>query len=63
MRIQNLFNSSENKKSLGNYFRNRRFNFFLKKFNQLKKPIKILNLGGKINFWENRVLIISMTLN
>ena len=63
MRIQNLFNSSDIKKSLGNCFRNRRFNFFLKKINQLKKPIKILNLGGKINFWENRVLINNMTLN
>ena len=30
--------------------------FFLKKINKLHKPITILDVGGKINFWENRSL-------
>ena len=30
--------------------------FFLKKFNKMQKPISILDVGGKINFWENRGL-------
>ena len=30
--------------------------FFLKKINKLPKPVSILDVGGKINFWENRGL-------
>jgi len=51
-----FFDISENKNSLGNQFREKRFSFFLKKFNKMQKPISILDVGGKINFWENRGL-------
>ena len=56
MNIKNIFEISEKKDSLGNQFREKRFSFFLKKFNKMKKPISILDVGGKINFWENRNL-------
>lgn len=54
MRIKSIFEISEKKNSLGNRFREKRFNFFLNKFDKLSKPLSILDLGGKINFWENR---------
>jgi len=54
--IRDIFKSSEEKGSLGNYFRNKRFKYFFDKINLLDKPISILDLGGKINFWENRNL-------
>lgn len=56
MNFKNIFDISENKDSLGNQFREKRFSFFLKKFNKMQKPISILDVGGKINFWENRGL-------
>ena len=56
MNFKNIFDISENKGSLGNKFREKRFSFFLKKFNKMQKPISILDVGGKINFWENRGL-------
>lgn len=54
MKIENIFKSSENKESLGNYFRQKRFIYFFKILNNMPKPVSILDLGGKINFWENR---------
>jgi len=54
--FKNIFEISEKKNSLGNRFREKRFNFFLKKFDSLNKPITLLDIGGKINFWENRGL-------
>ena len=56
MNFKSIFEISEKKESLGNQFREKRFNFFLKRFENLKKPITILDVGGKINFWENRGL-------
>ena len=56
MIIKNIFKSSEEKDSLGNWFRNKRFKFFFDKINLLDKPISILDLGGKVKFWENRNL-------
>jgi len=56
MKVKNIFKISEDRDSLGNKFRNNRFNFFFKKINSIKKPINILDLGGKINYWENRGL-------
>ena len=56
MKLSDIFKISEEKDSLGNKFRNKRFKYFLKKINSIKKPIKILDLGGKINYWENRGL-------
>ena len=56
MNLKNIFDLSENKDSLGNQFRNKRFNFFFKKIKKIKKPVTILDVGGKINYWENRNL-------
>ena len=56
MNFKSIFDISENKDSLGNQFREKRFSFFLKKFNKTQKPVTILDVGGKINFWENRGL-------
>ena len=56
MNFKQIFDLSENKKSLGNRFRAKRFDYFLKKIQKLDKPLHILDLGGKINFWENRGL-------
>ena len=56
MNFKSIFDISENKNSLGNKFRKKRFSFFLKKFDSLNKPITLLDIGGKINFWENRGL-------
>ena len=54
MNFKQIFDLSEDKKSLGNRFRAKRFDFFLKKIQKLDKPLRILDLGGKVNFWENR---------
>lgn len=56
MDLKSIFEISENKESLGNQFRERRFSFFIKKINTLPKPVSILDVGGKVNFWENRGL-------
>ena len=56
IKFENIFEISENKNSLGNQFRQKRLKFFLKKFENLNKPVTILDIGGKINFWENRGL-------
>lgn len=56
MNFKSIFDISENKHSLGNKFREKRFSFFLKKINKLPKPVCILDVGGKTNFWENRDL-------
>ncbi|MDA7707924.1 class I SAM-dependent methyltransferase [Flavobacteriaceae bacterium] len=56
MNFKSIFEISENKNSLGNQFREKRFSFFLKKINKLPKPVSVLDVGGKINFWENRGL-------
>ena len=54
MNFNNIFDISENKDSLGNKFREKRFSFFLDKINKMEKPVTIFDVGGKINFWENR---------
>ena len=56
MNFKSIFEISENKNSLGNQFREKRFSFFFKKINKLPKPVSVLDVGGKINFWENRGL-------
>ncbi len=56
LKFSELFEISENKNSLGNQFRSKRFKFFLEKIEKFKKPVTILDVGGKINFWENRGL-------
>ena len=56
MNFKSIFEISEKKESLGNQFRNKRFKFFFNKIKKLKKPVTILDVGGKINYWENRNL-------
>jgi|TARA_B100000780_G_scaffold225302_1_gene164400 2-polyprenyl-3-methyl-5-hydroxy-6-metoxy-1,4-benzoquinol methylase len=56
LNFKSIFEISENKNSLGNQFRNKRFKFFFNKIKKLKKPVTILDVGGKINYWENRNL-------
>lgn len=56
MKISNIFEISEKKNSLGNQFREKRFSFFLEKMNKMQKPVTILDVGGKVNFWVNRGL-------
>jgi predicted SAM-dependent methyltransferase len=56
LNFKSIFDISENKYSLGNQFREKRFSFFLEKINKIQKPVTILDVGGKINFWENRGL-------
>jgi ubiquinone/menaquinone biosynthesis C-methylase UbiE len=43
---------NENKSSLANRLRKNRFSFFLSLLEQLPKPIKILDVGGTSNFWD-----------
>ena len=54
MKIKDILAISEDKNSLGNRFRNKRFNFFTKKILNLTKPLKILDVGGVENYWVNR---------
>jgi hypothetical protein len=56
LNFKSIFEISEKKESLGNQFRNKRFKFFFNKIKKLKKPVTILDVGGKINYWENRNL-------
>ena len=56
MNFKSIFDISENKDSLGNQFREKRFSFFLNKINKMQKPVTILDVGGKVNFWVNRGL-------
>jgi hypothetical protein len=41
-----------NNQSLSHRFRNKRFEFFLSKLKQLPKPLRILDIGGTVAFWE-----------
>ena len=51
-----------NPNSLGSYFRRRRMKVFSEIINQTKhKPITILDVGGRSDFWENMVDIIDIT--
>lgn len=43
---------NNNPHSLASQARKKRFNFFLNQFKRLKKPLKILDIGGTQNFWE-----------
>lgn len=55
-----IWASSEDKASLGNWFRDKRFHFFEKKvkdlinLGQLQIPVRILDIGGADSFWINR---------
>ena len=49
-----LFKLSENKGSIGDRFRARRFKFFESCIDQLPRPVSILDVGGTESFWVNR---------
>lgn len=48
-----LFGVSTSESSLGNQFRQRRMIFFKEKIKNLPKPLKIIDIGGNEEFWEN----------
>ena len=57
MKIFNKISDYNDKNSLGNKFRNKRFNFFYKKLKKLNQDkINILDIGGSEEFWELRGL-------
>jgi len=49
-----IFGISENQDSLGNWFRNKRFRFFRERLDDLKTPVRILDIGGAETYWVNR---------
>ena len=53
--IENIFKSSENKESTGNYFRTKRSDF-LHRIKSMKKHISILDLEGKLIFGQTEGL-------
>jgi predicted SAM-dependent methyltransferase len=48
-----IFASSFEANSIGNKFRKKRFQYFLEKIKNLKKPITILDIGGVESYWIN----------
>ena len=52
--LPSLFTVSDRPGSLAGWLRNRRFQFFESKLNQIKGPVRILDVGGTPSFWENR---------
>lgn len=54
--IKSIFANSEDSKSLGQSFRDKRFTFYQKLMNQIPKPMSILDVGGTEIFWKNRGL-------
>lgn len=53
---KSLLKLSENRGSIGDRFRAKRFQFFQACIEDLKKPVTILDLGGTESFWVNRGL-------
>ena len=49
-----LLGYSEQKGSIGDRFRAKRFKFFESCIAQLEFPIRILDVGGTVSFWANR---------
>ena len=54
MRILKKIVDYNNKKSLGNKFRQQRFEFFENSIRDYPRPLKILDIGGTEQFWKNR---------
>lgn len=46
-------NDYSNNAYIGTRFRKRRFRYFHEKLKNLERPIKIIDLGGTVNFWVN----------
>jgi len=38
---------------IGTRFRKKRFRYFKQRLKNLKKPLKIIDIGGTVNFWVN----------
>jgi SAM-dependent methyltransferase len=47
-------NDYSNEAYIGSQFRRRRFQFFTQKLKNLKKPVKLLDIGGTVDFWLNQ---------
>lgn len=58
--IDNIFRRSSDKKSLGNFFRQKRNKFFNEQLHKLPRPVKILDVGGSENFWLNNAEFINI---
>lgn len=54
MGLENKSSSSNAKGSLGNKFREKRFNFFKDHFEKMDKPVRIIDLGGTEKYWIAR---------
>lgn len=52
MSIYSFIFDNTNPSSLASKWRMKRFRFFLSELSKLKKPIKILDIGGTQKFWE-----------
>ncbi|MEK6910988.1 MAG: hypothetical protein AABW82_04410 [Nanoarchaeota archaeon] len=50
--LNKLFNPY-NKNSISSNFRKRRFEIFLRLIKNIKKPVRIIDIGGKYIFWKN----------
>lgn len=46
------FSDNNRKESLSSRFRKKRFAFFYKKYNRLKRPLQILDIGGTEQYWQ-----------
>jgi ubiquinone/menaquinone biosynthesis C-methylase UbiE len=46
-------NDYSNNAYIGTQFRRRRFQYFKKRLKNLPRPVKILDIGGTVNFWVN----------
>lgn len=56
MKLKSLFSASSDPDSLGNRFRIKRFKFLQDKLDKFQKPVRIIDIGGTIRYWEGRGL-------
>jgi 2-polyprenyl-3-methyl-5-hydroxy-6-metoxy-1,4-benzoquinol methylase len=52
MKLIRKYADNTNSRSVSNRFRKKRFKLFLELIKDLPKPVKILDIGGTENFWE-----------
>jgi SAM-dependent methyltransferase len=53
MLLFNKANDYTNQEYIGSKFRRKRFQFFESRIKNLQKPISIVDIGGKVDFWVN----------
>ncbi len=52
MKILQALADNTNESSLATKLRKKRFSFFLSLFSQVPKPLRLLDVGGTVNFWR-----------